>query len=300
MSQELGGCLEELAFGSSCVKPFFLKDLEDLRDVLLMFLEGLGEDQDIVEVDDHESIQERPEEVVHEPLESAGSVAEAKGHDKALVVSVPCLESGLVNMVFEDFNLVVAAFEIDFRKEFGTTKAIEKVIDPRQGVSILDGLLVERSVVVADAQRAILLGNEQDRRCVRRRAGTDPSGFDFFLNKVAEGFEFLLGVPIERTVDRSRTRVFVDPMLDSTVGWKTGRKFVREDGLKAIDHSFGQFGKGFFRRARAGGLGRRSVWSCLDVGKVYLVGPSELVHGSSGDDRNLDRGCRARTGFLWR
>lgn len=81
--------------------------------MLLVFFKGLRENEDIVEVDDHESVQERPKEVVHEPLEGSGCIAEAKGHDKALVVAISGLESGLVDMIFEDLDLVVTALEVD-------------------------------------------------------------------------------------------------------------------------------------------------------------------------------------------
>ena len=161
--------------------------------MLLVLFEGLGEDEDIVKVDDHQSIQERPEQVVHESLESAGSIAEAERHNESLVVAVSRLECGLVDVFFEDLDLVVSAFELDLGEEFGATKPVEEIVDSGKRVSILYGLLVERTIVVADAQCAILLGNEQDWRCVRGRAGADSAGIDFFFNEVPKGFEFPRG-----------------------------------------------------------------------------------------------------------
>lgn len=98
--------------------------------MLLVLLESLGEDEDIVEVDDHEAVEEGTEKVVHEALEGTGCIAEAERHDEALVIAVPCLEGSLVNVFLENLDLVVSALEVDLGKVLGATKSVEEIVDP--------------------------------------------------------------------------------------------------------------------------------------------------------------------------
>ena len=55
--------------------------LSDMFDVLFRVL---GVDEDVVEVDDHERVEEVREDVVHEVLEGGGCICEPKGHHTPL------------------------------------------------------------------------------------------------------------------------------------------------------------------------------------------------------------------------
>ena len=55
--------------------------LSDMFDVLFRVL---GVDEDVIEVDDHERVEEVGEDVVHEVLEGGGCICEPKGHHTPL------------------------------------------------------------------------------------------------------------------------------------------------------------------------------------------------------------------------
>ena len=63
------------------VLPEPLEYLSDMFDVLFRVLRV---DEDVVEVDDHERVEEVGEDVVHEVLESGGCICEPKGHHTPL------------------------------------------------------------------------------------------------------------------------------------------------------------------------------------------------------------------------
>ena len=57
---------------------------EYLSDMFDMLFRVLGVDEDVVEVDNHEHVEEVREDVVHEVLESGGCICEPKGHHTPL------------------------------------------------------------------------------------------------------------------------------------------------------------------------------------------------------------------------
>lgn len=57
-----------------------------------MFLHGVRIDQDIVDIDNHESVEHISEDVVDECLEDGGTVDEPERHNKVFVVPSSCGE----------------------------------------------------------------------------------------------------------------------------------------------------------------------------------------------------------------
>ena len=63
--------------------------------------------------------------------------------------------------------LVTARGKVDGGKVFSFSQSVQQVINARQRVTVLDGLLVQSLVVDAHAAPTILLQNEEDRHTVR-------------------------------------------------------------------------------------------------------------------------------------
>jgi len=140
----------------------FLKSLEDDGDVLSVFGEGVGVDEDVVEVNDAEDVEVLAKGVVHKVLEGGGSVGEAEGHDGVFEVAVTTAEGSFPLVSRSDPNEVVCSTKIKFGEEFCLGESIEGFGDEGEGVAILEGDLVESSVVDAKAERSVLLFDEKD------------------------------------------------------------------------------------------------------------------------------------------
>ena len=69
----------ELTLVETGVKSMFPEAAEYFPDVLLVFGEGVGVNEDVVEIYDHEFVNEVGENVVHKALESGGSIRQTKG-----------------------------------------------------------------------------------------------------------------------------------------------------------------------------------------------------------------------------
>ena len=52
-------------------------------DVDLMIFQGIGEDEDIVEVDHYKDVSHVSEDMIHEDLEHSRSVGQSHGHNQA-------------------------------------------------------------------------------------------------------------------------------------------------------------------------------------------------------------------------
>ena len=93
--------------------------------MLLVLLGGLGKDEDVVEVQQHEFVKEGHEDVVHQPLEGSWGVAEAEWHHSELVVSVSCPERSLGDVLLFDPNLVVSRSKIQLGEVLGIMKTVQ-------------------------------------------------------------------------------------------------------------------------------------------------------------------------------
>jgi hypothetical protein len=78
---------------------------------------------------------------------------------------------------------VVTGTEIYLGEYFSFAETVHDVVNKRNGVSVLDGNMVESSVVDAKAERAVLLPNEEDGHAGGRQRGTDES----FAQQVVQG-----------------------------------------------------------------------------------------------------------------
>jgi hypothetical protein len=69
------------------------------------------------------------EDMIHEALESGGSITQAKGHDQKLIVPLMISKCSLRNVCLFHMNLVVAKMKIKFSKELSATQSIQEFIN---------------------------------------------------------------------------------------------------------------------------------------------------------------------------
>ena len=74
--------------------------------MLHMFLLGLGEHQNVIQVNKDEHIDERPENVVHQPLKCSGSICQPEAQHTPLEVSEWGAKSSLRHIIISHPYLV--------------------------------------------------------------------------------------------------------------------------------------------------------------------------------------------------
>ena len=84
-------------------------------------------------------MQKRMEDMIHEALESGGSITQDKGHDQKLIVALMSSKGSLRNVFLFHTNLVLARRKIKFSKELGATQFIQEVINDRNKKFVCNG-----------------------------------------------------------------------------------------------------------------------------------------------------------------
>jgi hypothetical protein len=120
--------------------------------------------------------------MIHEALESGGSITQAKGHDQKLIVALMSSKCSLRNVCLIHTYLVVARTKIKFSKELGTTQFIQEVINDRNGKFVFNGEFVEGTEVRTHAPRTFFLKDHDHRRRVGARTRADNTCVEQFLN----------------------------------------------------------------------------------------------------------------------
>ena len=82
-------------------------------------------------------------------------------------------EGGLGDVIFSNFKLMIPRSQIYLREHHSPFQLVKQVINPRQGIFVLHGDLVQLSVVNAQSQTSILLLHEQHRGSPGRHARSD-------------------------------------------------------------------------------------------------------------------------------
>ena len=116
----------------------------------------LGEDKDVIEVDNDTDVQKVLEDVVHEPLKCSRGVGESKRHQKPLKGFISCMERGLPLIALRETYQVISMTEVDLSVDTSFARGMEEVRNERQEVSVLLGNLVEGAVIDAEAKKTIL------------------------------------------------------------------------------------------------------------------------------------------------
>ena len=93
----------------------------------------------------------------------------------------------LVSFAYSD--PVVGVPQIDLREKSGAVKAVEKVVNERQRVSILDGYSVETSVVNAETKLSRLPRSEKNGSSSRALRLSNPSFIQSFLEVFRHQFD---------------------------------------------------------------------------------------------------------------
>ena len=149
VAEEVDSCLAEGAFLGVEVEGMLTEQLEYLSEMSGVGGEVRAVDEDIVEVDDNRSVKERAKDIVHEGREGSRCIGEAERHDSEFVGAVAGYAGGFRFFALLDPYLEVPALQIELGEDLGATKAVEEIIDTRNGAVIENGDAVQAAIIYA-------------------------------------------------------------------------------------------------------------------------------------------------------
>jgi hypothetical protein len=139
MSKKWNLLKSECTLAELDIKLMVTKSLQNNPKMLPMLFFTLGIDQDVVDEYHDKLVQLRHEYGVYQVHEMCRSIGESKQHNQILVQPIPGGEGSLRNVFQTDFDLMITRTKIDLGKDFSTSKLIEKNVDARQRIFILEG-----------------------------------------------------------------------------------------------------------------------------------------------------------------
>lgn len=149
IAEKLDGWLMEGTFLRLEDEVMFSEALEDLSNVMAMFGQARGIDQDIIDVDDHGKMKEFPEHLMHKVLEYGGGIYQTLRHDQVLVVSSGGHKGRLPFVALTYPDEVIRAAAVQLSERGCSTKMFQGCWDERKWVLELYDDVVECSIVYA-------------------------------------------------------------------------------------------------------------------------------------------------------
>ena len=118
----------------------------------------------VVHIDDEPSFSDVIcEVVVHECLESWRRSTEAKEHDGQFEQSLLSDECCLPFVSFFDANVVISPTDIKLRKVGEVVEVVDEVSNKGKGISILDSVFIQVSVILYWVKFSVFLFNKEER-----------------------------------------------------------------------------------------------------------------------------------------
>jgi hypothetical protein len=131
--------------------------------VVIVFIFIPGVNQDIIQINNHEMVQEPYESSIDICLKCGWCVSQTKRHYKVFKMPVAGPESRLPLVSFTNSYAMVCILEIQLCEYLGSKEPVKGLINKRKRMPILDYNLIEAAIIDTKAQPSILLGDEKDR-----------------------------------------------------------------------------------------------------------------------------------------
>ena len=143
----------EFTFLQLKVKLVFLEPLQHQFGTLTVFHEGLGEEEDVVDIDTHGVVHDEIlEDVVHHGLEGHRAVGETEEHDEGFEQAAVGTECGFPLVTLFYSKVIVPPPYIQFGEVPGTVELIDQFGDERKWVLVLDSHLIQLSIILYQAE----------------------------------------------------------------------------------------------------------------------------------------------------
>src|ERR1700677_2947525 len=114
-----------------------------------MFLEILGENENIIHVDDDVSFVNKVfQNGIHHGLERGGRISKSEEHDRQFKAASICGKGGFPFVSFLDAKIVVSPPKIHLGEEFRTSEFVDEFGDEGKGIIILNGVRVKITIIL--------------------------------------------------------------------------------------------------------------------------------------------------------
>src|SRR3954469_3146832 len=184
-----------------------------------MILLILGEDQNIIEIDQDKFVDVGVEDEIHQASEIWGSIDEAERHDSIFIRTKACSECCLGNIFFTNANLMITHTKVKHEEYLSTFKLLEKLIDVGKWVLVLDSLLVQWTVIDAKSVRAILLLDKKNTTTPWRCTRSDQTQTFLFIELNLQFLELIWSKFVRTLANGFRARL----KLNNEFNWSAGR-----------------------------------------------------------------------------
>ena len=134
-------------------------------------------------------MQEITEDVVHEMLESCGSIGKSEGHNEPFKRTVAGLESGFPFITVCNTDEVIGVSEINGGIDMGFTHSGKEVRNEWKGISVFFGYFIETSEIYAEVEGFIFFEGEDYQSTMGGGSLADKSGLEMVIEEVVENFE---------------------------------------------------------------------------------------------------------------
>ena len=147
----------KLALGEADEEAVVSQEAENLAEMVEVGTAVRTGDQDVIQVDKTE--RETVEDPVHEPLEGLGGVPQTEGHPEELEQTKGGDDGGLGDVIGGHGDLVVPLKEVNLGEDGAAMEVIGKILDVGEGVTVMEGGVVQTAIIAAGAPRTVGLGD---------------------------------------------------------------------------------------------------------------------------------------------
>ncbi|KAK4708720.1 hypothetical protein R3W88_029645 [Solanum pinnatisectum] len=127
-----------------------------------MLILTLSVNQNIINEHNHKYVEVLSKHHIHQIHKCCRSISQPKQHYQKLIMTIPSSKIHLWNVIFFHPQLVITRAKINLREITCSLKLVKQIIYPSKRILILNGHLVQLSIVNARTNRTIFLSNKQN------------------------------------------------------------------------------------------------------------------------------------------
>src|SRR5882724_8885413 len=237
--------------------------LQDTSDMNLIIFQGVGEYEDIIEIDHYKDISHVSEDVVHQGLECSRSIDKSHWHDQELKGAIAHSEGHIPLVACCDTIIVVASMEVKLGVDLHAAQLVKEVGDERDWVPILLCDLVEVSEVDTALQGAILLLGKEDGCTTWRLRQSDEPLAEHVVEELMKETELCAREWVDVAMGRCLVILEVNFMIKLTMRGHVLSLFSQEHIEKVLVGLRDDFGEKFCLISREGLRVQSGCWSGL-------------------------------------
>lgn len=155
----------------------------------------MRENQDIVQVDESTLVNEVPKDIIHQGLEDCCGIGEAKGHYKLFKVPEECIKDDLLLISLPNPDQVLSVPQV--HKNVRPMEWFKGGTDERQGILVLDGYVIETTVINTRMEQVIFLAHKEETSSYWQRRHADDTNSQRLIDIVLHCLYLRLGQVIE-------------------------------------------------------------------------------------------------------